>query len=255
MTFLDEVIAVKRREVASLPSGSQLGAGMSRPSFDQALRGRGLSVVAEIKRRSPSKGVLAPSLDARHLAAQYAHGGAAAISCLTDREFFGAQPEDFGAALEAGLPLLRKDFVIDEAQVDESARMGASAVLLIVRILDAGRLRDLLNRARARGLDALVEVHDESEIETAIEAGASIVGVNNRDLDTLEVDPQRAARLRPKVPPGVLTIAESGVRNRDDMTQVEDAGFDAVLIGEALATSADPTTRLRELRGEKAVRA
>ena len=253
MTFLDDVIAAKKREVAALPAGPQLGAGTPRPSFDEALRGRGLSVVAEIKRRSPSKGILAPSLDARHLAIAYARGGAAAISCLTDRDFFGAQPDDFGDALQAGLPLLRKDFVIDEAQVDETERMGGSAVLLVVRILAASRLRDLLTRARQRGLDALVEVHDEGEIETAIEAGASIVGVNNRDLSTLEVDPRRAPRLRGKVPKGVLSVAESGVRSRDDVQRIEDAGFDAVLIGETLATSRDPVNRLRELRGEAEV--
>ena len=250
MTFLDDVIAVKKREAAALPRDPQLGARTSRPSFDQALRGRGLSVVAEIKRRSPSKGVLAPSLNAAEVARAYAEGGASAISCLTDREFFGAQTGDIADACAAGPPVLRKDFIIDERQVGESARLGASAILLIVRILRAEELASLLVLARDFGLDALVEVHDESEIDTAVEAGAAIIGVNNRDLGTLVVDPERATRLRPRIPAGVLTVAESGVRTRDDVARVEDAGFDAVLIGEALATHANPAIRLRELRGE-----
>jgi indole-3-glycerol phosphate synthase len=255
MTFLDEVIAVKKREAAALPGNSTLGAGTSRPSFDQALRGRGLSVVAEIKRRSPSKGVLAPRLDPRSLARSYAKGGAAAISCLTDREFFGAESDDLAHARGAGLPVLRKDFIIDERQVEETARLGASALLLIVRILEPKRLEALLLQARKLGLDALVEVHDEPEIEIAVRAGAAIVGVNNRNLDTLTVDPLRATTLRPRIPAGILTVAESGVRTRDDVARVEDAGFDAVLVGEALAAHDDPETKLRELRGDSEVRA
>jgi len=254
MTFLDEVIAVKKREAAALPKDTHFGARTSRPSFDQALRGRGLSVVAEIKRRSPSKGVLAPSLNAAEVARAYADGGASAISCLTDREFFGARTGDIGDACAAGPPVLRKDFIIDERQVSESARLGASAILLIVRILRAEELASLLGTARDFGLDALVEVHDEAEIDTAVGAGAAIIGVNNRDLGTLAVDPDRARRLRPRIPDGVLTVAESGVRTRADVERIEDAGFDAVLIGEALATHADPAAHLRELRGERGAR-
>ena len=139
---------------------------------------------------------------------------------------------------------------MDEIQIDESVRMGASAVLLIVKILTAGRLEDLLRHASALGLDALVEVHDEAEVDSALAAGASIVGVNNRDLRTFEVDPTCALRLRPRIPAGVLSVAESGVRTRDDVRRIEAAGFDAVLIGETLVTSANPATTLMELLGK-----
>ncbi len=252
MTFLDEVLVVKRREVEGLrlnrpaePSGPVV-------RLDAALRVPGLSVIAEIKRRSPSKGPLSPNLDAAKTAFAYRAGGAAAISCLTDRPFFGAQPDDLARARETGLPVLRKDFIIDELQIDESAAQGASAILLIVRILEPGRLRTLLGHAASRGLDVLVEVHDRGEIDQALVEGASIIGVNNRDLGTLEVDPGLAQRLRRHIPNGVLTVAESGVKRRDDVKSIEDVGFDAVLIGEALASSPDPEATLRELVGETA---
>ena len=176
MTFLDDVLAVKEREVAALrmtPPPIVAGFG---PSLVEALSRPGLSVIAEIKRRSPSKGLLAPGLDAEKMAVAYAEGGAAAISCLTDREFFGAQADDLFLARRARLPALRKDFLIDELQVDESAVLGASAVLLIVSILDQAKLEFLLSCAARRGLEALVEVHDEAEVDRALRAGALIIG-------------------------------------------------------------------------------
>lgn len=249
MTFLDDVLAFKRREVEGLRENPPEIADDRRAGFARALRVPGLSVIAEIKRRSPSKGVIAPGLDAAKTACAYATGGAAAISCLTDREFFGAHPDDLPLARSASLPVLRKDFLIDEVQIDESSSMGASAVLLIVRILEPARLRVLLQHAQSLGLDALVEVHDEDEIDRALSSGASIIGVNNRDLGTLLVDPGLAHRLRPRIPEGVLSVAESGVKTRDDVKRIEDAGFDAVLIGETLAVSSDPAVKLRELIG------
>lgn len=252
MRFLDDVLEAKRVEIARLREDPPRVAALSDQGFSLALRGSGLCAIAEIKRRSPSKGELSPGLDAAKTARAYAGGGAAAISCLTDPSFFGARASDLALARTAGLPVLRKDFLIDELQIDESVRLGASAVLLIVRILEPGRLETLLRHAKALGLDALVEVHDESEVDRALEAGASIVGVNNRDLRTLEVDPGRALRLRPRIPMGVLGVAESGVRTRDDVRRIEAAGFDAVLIGEALVTSADPATTLMELLGRAA---
>lgn len=252
MRFLDDVLEAKRVEIARLREDPPRVAALSDQGFSLALRGSGLCAIAEIKRRSPSKGELSPGLDAAKTARAYAGGGAAAISCLTDPSFFGARASDLALARTAGLPVLRKDFLIDELQIDESVRLGASAVLLIVRILEPGRLETLLRHAKALGLDALVEVHDESEVDRALEAGASIVGVNNRDLRTLEVDPGRALRLRPRIPMGVLSVAESGVRTRDDVRRIEAAGFDAVLIGEALVTSADPATTLMELLGRAA---
>jgi indole-3-glycerol phosphate synthase len=251
MTFLNDVLAVKGKEVEALRLDRPKPA-IPKGGFADALREPGLSIIAEIKRKSPSKGPLAEGLDASELARSYARGGAAAISCLTERTFFGAQAGDLEDACVAGLPVLRKDFIIDEIQVDESAAMGASAILLIVRILEPVKLRILLRHAESLGLDALVEVHDAAEIAQAIGAGASIVGVNNRDLGTLEVDPLRAHGLRSLIPRGILSVAESGVRTREDVRSIEEAGFDAVLIGETLVRSADPAATLRRLTGATA---
>lgn len=255
MSFLDDVLVVKGREVAALGSNppvrshALLGAG-----FAEALRAPGLSVIAEIKRRSPSKGDIAPGLDVAETVRAYARGGAMAVSCLTDREFFGARDGDFEAAGAATLPRLRKDFILHELQIDESAAMGSAAILLIARLLDDARLAALHAHASDLGLDVLVEVHDAGEIVRALAAGAAVIGVNNRDLATLSVDPQRAERLRPLIPAGVVSVAESGVRTRADVERIEAAGFDAVLIGETLATSPDPAATLRALlgRGEEA---
>ena len=250
MTFLDDVLETKRAEIESLRLDPPRVRALPAGTFGRALRGSGLSVIAEIKRRSPSKGELSPGLDAATTARAYASAGAAAISCLTDRTFFGAHVGDFKAARSAGLPVLRKDFLVDEIQLDESARLGAAAVLLIVRILQAGRLEALLRHATSLGLETLVEVHDEAEVDRALEAGALIVGVNNRDLQNLQVDPGRALRLRPRLPAGILSVAESGVRTRDEVRRIEEAGFDSVLIGETLVTSSDPSATLMDLLGQ-----
>lgn len=252
MNFLEEVLDVKRAEIARLRQDPPRVSRRPEAGFATALRGPGLSVIAEIKRRSPSKGELAGGLDAVRTARAYAEGGAAAISCLTDRKFFGARAADFAAGCGAGLPVLRKDFLIDEIQIDESVILGASAVLLIVKILPPGRLEALLRYATALGLDVLVEVHDEEEIDRALASGAVVIGVNNRDLATLAVDPGRALRLRPRIPSGVASVAESGVRTRDDVRRIEEAGFDAILIGEALVTSPDPAVALMDLMGKGA---
>jgi indole-3-glycerol phosphate synthase len=251
VTFLTDVLEAKRLEVERLraePPAIVMGGGGG--VFASALCAPGLSVIAEIKRASPSKGALAPELDVARRARSYEDGGARAISCLTDQTFFGAHASDFAETQSASLPVLRKDFLIDELQIDQSAAMGASAILLIVRILEQPRLVAMLRQAKTRGLDVLVEVHDESEVDRALEAGATIIGMNNRDLATLVVDPNRALRLRPRIPKGVVSVSESGVRTRDDVKRIEDAGFDAVLIGEALSRSADPRATLRELTGE-----
>jgi len=250
MTFLDDVLETKRAEIARLRQDPPRAKAVKDAGFGRALRGPGLSVIAEIKRRSPSKGELSPGLEPARTALAYASGGAHAISCLTDSKYFGARPGDFAEARTASLPVLRKDFLIDEIQIDESVLLGASAVLLIARILEGARLGALLRHATACGLDVLVEVHDEAEVEKALEAGASIVGVNNRDLVTLEVDPARALRLRSRIPQGVLSVAESGVKTRDDVKRVEAAGFSAVLIGETLVRSHDPAATLRNLTGQ-----
>ena len=256
MAILDEILAVKRDEVTVLHQPSTRDriqkAALAAPAardFAGALRrsdGR-LAVISEIKRRSPSKGDLAPDLDAAALAASYAAGGAAALSVLTDGPFFGGTVADLQAAREATeLPALRKDFVIDEVQVFETRGLGADAALLIVAAIpDDGLLFDLHVLASELGLAVLVEAHDEPEVERAIACGARIVGVNSRSLQTFAEDLAVAERLASMLPSDVVRVAESAVRSVDDAARMAAAGFDAVLVGEALVRAADPETLLR----------
>jgi indole-3-glycerol phosphate synthase len=250
MNLLDAMVQHKRVEVAA---GVRLPAGPAGPRRDFAavLRQPGLSVIAEVKRRSPSKGLLRAALDPGRLAAQYARGGAAAISCLTDAEFFGALPDDLARVRTAtDLPIVRKDFIVDERQIVESHRAGADAILLIARILDGKQLADFLRLAHDLGLAVLVEVHDEAELDRALTARAEIVGINNRDLDTFAVSLETSFRLRPLIPTGRPAVAESGIRDRADVVALERAGFDAVLVGESLVTADDAAAALARLRGE-----
>jgi indole-3-glycerol phosphate synthase len=207
-------------------------------------------VIAEVKRRSPSKGWLAPDLDVAQLARHYQNGGAAAISVLTDEEFFAGSREDLMAVRRSvDLPLLRKDFTVGPNDVIDAAEMGAAAVLLIAAALSDVELRLLLDVASRVGLDALVEVHDELETRRALDAGATTVGVNQRDLRTFEVDTRRAARVAATLPGDVVRVAESGLATREDVQRAGVAGFDAVLVGEALVTSNDAMMAVRELCG------
>lgn len=253
-TYLDAILAAHR--AAATADGRTLGellawtAGLEPTrGFADALRAGGLSVIAEVKRRSPSKGDLAVDLVPDELAAAYEAGGAACLSVLTDAEFFGGSAADLRAARRAcRLPVLRKDFTVDERDVVEARTMGADAVLLIVAALDDEELRQFHARATSLGLDALVEVHDEHELERALAVGATLVGVNQRDLTTFAVDNDLAARLRPLMPAGVVTVAESGVRGGGDARRLADAGYDAILVGETLVTAPDPVVALKELR-------
>jgi len=247
VSFLDHVLEAKRTEIARLREDPPRVAALLDPGFSRALRGPGLSVIAEIKRRSPSKGELTAGLDAGKTARAYAEGGAAAISCLTDQDFFGARASDLALARTAGLPVLRKDFLIDEIQIDESARLGAAAVLLIVRILGAGRLEALLRHAEALGLDALVEVHDAREAETALACGVQLLGVNHRDLKTFSIDMSLTGAIAPMLPPGTVLVAESGIRTAADVKLLGAVGAHAVLVGEQLMRAASPGAALREL--------
>jgi indole-3-glycerol phosphate synthase len=255
MSFLDDLLVSTRARVEetkgklSEDALEQRVASSSPPSgFGRALQGDGLSVIAEIKRASPLKGPLNLDLDAAPLARAYAEGGAAAISVLTEPEGFKGSIEDMQAAKEAGLPVLRKDFILEPFQVLESRASGADAVLLIVRAL-GDDLVALASSCTALGMDALVEVHDENELDRALEVGATLIGVNHRDLTTFEVDPDRTRKLAPLVPDGVTLVALSGVSRREEMVELSDAGADAVLIGETLVTAADPVAKLRELLG------
>ena len=219
--------------------------------FVGALRRPGLAVIAEMKQRTPSMGVLAEDYRPAHLARVYTQGGAAAISVLTHMASFGGRPEHVQAArIATELPILRKDFVTDPYEVGEARAAGADAVLLIVAALDQPRLAELLRAALSRGIAALVEVHDENEVNevnVAVEAGAQVIGVNNRDLVTFKVDLGLTERLRRLIPADVLLVSESGIHTAEDARRMREAGADAVLVGESLMRAEDPAARIREL--------
>jgi indole-3-glycerol phosphate synthase len=218
------------------------------PGLKQALGGSAVAVIAEIKRRSPSKGELNPGISAASQAKAFEKGGAAAISVLTEPNHFNGTLQDLADAAQAvRLPLLRKDFHIDEAQLAEARHSSASAVLLIARALAPDHLRRMLRAADMLRLETVVEVRSEQELELAIDAGASIIGVNSRNLETLEVDERVPQRLMPLIPRGIIGIWESGVRTQDDVARAADCGADAVLVGSALSAAADPAALVATL--------
>lgn len=208
-----------------------------------------LCVIAEIKRKSPSKGVLHAHLDAAQIASSYEQGGASCLSVLTDERFFGGSVEDLQVArASTSLPVIRKDFTVSEFDVVDARLMGADCVLLIAAALTEDELVRFHDLAVHIGLDVLVETHDERELDRALNVGASIVGVNQRDLITFEVDHARAERMASLIPPTVARVAESGVRDASDARRLRDAGYDAVLVGESIVTSSDPVVAVRDLR-------
>ncbi|MBS1265903.1 MAG: Indole-3-glycerol phosphate synthase [Acidimicrobiaceae bacterium] len=248
-TYLDQILehhravaAADRRSLSVLmdeagefaqPRGFRNAIG----SLDEGL----MAVIAEIKRRSPSRGDLAVDLDPAEMAVAYMDGGATCLSVLTDQVHFGGSTDDLRSARGAvPLPVLRKDFTVDPRDVCDAALMGADAVLLIAAALDDSELSDFLDLATELGLDALAEVHDEAELERVLAAGADLVGVNQRDLYTFQVDTDRARRVGARIPAGVERVAESGVRTRADAAALYDSGFRAILVGESLVTSGDP---------------
>ncbi len=217
--------------------------------FRRAIGGEGISLIGEIKRRSPSKGDLNAETDPAVLAREYERGGASALSVLTEPEFFGGSEQDLVHARDAtNLPTLWKDFVIDRSQVVAACATGADAVLLIVRILGPA-LPELVDEARRWNLCPLVEIFDEQDLKQALDANADVVGVNHRDLETFEEDPTATKRLRPLIPGGVIVVAESAISSRTDVEALEEVGVDAVLVGEALVKSGDPEAKVRELLG------
>jgi indole-3-glycerol phosphate synthase len=237
----DRRAALEQRVRASAPV---------RPSFEACLRGTAIGVIAEVKRRSPSAGPIREDLDPGERAALYAEHGASAISILTDGPFFGGSIHDLSTAAErCRLPLLRKDFILDEVQVLEARAAGASAVLLIVRALNRARLESMIRFASAVDLAALVEVHTRAELDTALEAGSRILGINSRDLDTFRVDVESAWKLLSEVPEDRIAVAESGIRARADVLRAAQAGADAVLVGTALSAAPSPERLLGELTG------
>lgn len=255
--ILDEICAHKREEVALRKRTTPFAEleeriQQLRPArdFRAALREPGISLIAEVKRASPSRGVLREDMDPVDLAGLYEQAGARAISVLTDTPHFqGSLADLIEVRRNVTTPCLRKDFVIDDYQLYESRAAEADAALLICRILSDRQLADYIQLARQLGMAVLVEVHTAEEIDRAIEAGAHIIGINNRDLDTFNVDINTTLRLRRLVPGGHVLVSESGISTRRHVRMLEDGGIDAILVGEALVTSNDIATKIRELLG------
>jgi indole-3-glycerol phosphate synthase len=254
-TYLDRIVGVHREMAAADPRSAsalqETARSIAEPTrgFAAALREEGLSVIAEIKRRSPSKGDLFAGLDPARVAGQYFAGGAACLSVLTDVDHFGGSVSDLQSARRAvPLPILRKDFTVDVRDVFDARIMGADCVLLIAAALSDSELRDFHDAATEVGLDVLVEIHDEAELDRALAVGATLVGVNQRDLHTFQVDQERAVRVGASMPAGVIRVAESGVRGPSDAATLFAAGFHAVLVGESLVTSGDPALATKSLR-------
>lgn len=254
--ILDRIVATKRVEVEALRSrAAELRARSADAppprSFAEALSGgSSIALIAEVKRRSPGAGAIRPDLDPVELALRYEVHGAAALSVLTDREYFGGSLDDLVRIRErAGIPILRKDFTIDPLQILEARAGGADAILLIVRILGDVLLQELLGVAASQGLAALVEVHDERELERAVAAGARLVGVNNRDLATFRTTLETTERLAPALPADRILVSESGIRSRSDVERLAGAGIGAILVGESLLREADPGAAARALAG------
>ena len=259
MTYLDELLesrraAVERAKSGRPPRGHNACSDLSSAQRDFAralVAGERPSIIAEFKRSSPSAGAIAPGADARSIAIKYERGGAAAVSVLTEPERFGGSFDDLRVVrATTSLPVLCKDFVVDDDQICEAACSGADAILLIVAAMSPDVLCDRIALAVDHGMTPLVEVHDERELEIALAAGAEVIGVNNRDLRTFAVDTSTATRLRARIPEGVVSVAESGYRTQGDIAACARAGYDGVLIGEALMRENDPGRALAALRGD-----
>jgi indole-3-glycerol phosphate synthase len=254
-TILEKIVSEKRQDVAQSKRNLSLGSLQERigrreihHDFTLALRGDSIKIIAEVKKASPSKGVLCHDFDPIALAGTYARAGAAAVSVLTEANHFQGSLDHLEAIRqEVSIPLLRKDFIFDEYQVYESAAFGADAILLIVSILSQDDLGSLLALSHKLGLACLVEVHDENEVNRALKAGAEIIGINNRDLTTFNVNINTTLRLRPLVPEGTIVVSESGIRNREDIIILTECGVNAMLVGEALVTSGDIPAKMEAL--------
>jgi len=253
--MLDRIMAQKKEEIERRKRALPLTYLNERISQQKApldlalaLKGDHIGLIAEVKRASPSRGMLHPNLNPVQLAQTYVEGGANAISVLTEANYFKGSIDDLAAIRqEVTLPLLRKDFILDPYQVHESRAYGADALLLIAAILSQEQLEELLSLSHSLGLRCLVEVHNENEVEIALLSGAEIVGINNRDLSTFAVDINTTRRLRPLIPQQRIVVAESGIRSRSDVEKLEEWGIDAMLVGEALVTAHDVIAKIREL--------
>jgi indole-3-glycerol phosphate synthase len=260
--ILQKIRATKDREIETLLAAQSL-AELERSAaarllsdpprgFEAAVRkvGQTPNVIAEVKKASPSKGIIRADFNPGKIASAYARGGAAALSCLTDETYFQGKLEYVRVVREtSGLPVLRKDFLVHEAQIFEACAAGADAVLLIARMLDEDELRRLYRLAKSLSLGVLVEVHDEPDIEKTLNINSTLIGINNRDLDTFVVDFEAGFRLREKIPTDLPVVSESGIGEHAQMTRLSEAGFAAVLVGESLMRQDDVEAALRALRG------
>jgi indole-3-glycerol phosphate synthase len=251
--ILARIVARKREELgnSTVPGAELRSIAEAREDFRDfaaALRSRSPAIISEIKKASPSKGVLIEDFHPAELARKYQQGGAAALSVLTDKDFFQGSLQDLQTARAAcTLPVIRKDFTISDYQIYEAAAAGADAILLIAAILDEAQLRDFRELAECCGMASLVEAHDAREVETAVRSGAEIIGINNRDLRTFNVSLDTSIDLAPNIPDGILKISESGILRASDIRLLMQAGFHAFLVGEHLVKSGDATRALREL--------
>lgn len=265
-TVLDRIVAQTRIDLearkAAVPSSElqrRFGDHPAPLRFTELLRQETVTVIAEVKRASPSKGRFPVEVDPPATAAAYAAGGASAISCLTDGPFFDGSLADLASVvavtehIDPPVGVLRKDFMIDRYQVDEAREHGASCILLIAACLDDDLLRDLYGYATTLGLSTLVEVHDERELQRALAAGATLVGINNRDLKTLKVDLAVTNRLAQRIPPEVVVVGESGISTVDHVRAMAEAGVDAILVGESLIVQRDQGEAVRALTGVRKV--
>lgn len=259
MTILEEIAAYARERTAAAERKMPLADIRRRAeemprgdfSFEKALRKPGLSLICECKKASPSRGLIAPDFPYMQIAREYEAAGADCISVLTEPKWFLGRDEYLEEIASAvSVPCLRKDFTVNEYMIYEARLLGASAVLLIVSLLSEAQLREYLGLCRELGLSALTEAHSAEEIGTAVRAGASVIGVNNRNLRDFSVDTGNSAALRELVPPGVLFVSESGVTGAADTEKLREIGADAVLVGEALMRASDKKAKIRELRGE-----
>lgn len=254
MSILDDLVAASwrrvEREKEEKPQPEPLTARILKPfAFEEALKAQGMSFICEVKKASPSKGLIAQEFPYLDIAEDYESAGAAAISVLTEPDYFLGKDQYLKEIREAvELPLLRKDFIIDSYQIEQARCMGADAVLLIAAVLTSGQLSQFIAKADSLGLSCLVEVHNEEEIGCALKAGARIIGVNNRDLRTFTVDLHNSIRLRSLVPREILFVAESGIRNTDDVNKLGENHIDAVLIGETLMRAKDRKAALATLK-------
>ena len=253
-TILDKIVADKKKEVKSIKRATPLAALKERIvqqkplDFAAALRGKGLKLIAEVKKASPSKGVLCSDFRPVEIAMAYAQNGAAAISVLTEEKYFQGSLKYLAAIREkVNIPLLRKDFIFDEYQIYESAAYGADAILLITAMLEKETLEAFLKLSENLKLACLVEVHNEDELFKALLAGAKIIGINNRDLNTFKTDTNTTRRLRMLIPSENIIVSESGISNRDDIKKMKECRVDAVLVGEALMTAKDIPAKIKEL--------